>query len=314
MPDAPLTGEELAALARLLARLRGGDCRIAAHRVALRRRDYAVVLLTLADDPRALALKLAGPAAPLACPFDRTAAILRLVRQQTALPVPEALAHDMSYRDAPWRYLLATALPGQPWHLARRDWTNDERRDAWASLGRAVAALHTLHFPACGEIGADGAVLDGADYPDALAARARRRIADPDHAARFLALLAERHDLFAVAATATLSHEDLNPTNLLLARDPRDDRWHLTGLLDFDSAWAGAPESDLARLALWDGMTGPAFWAAYAPPRPLTPPEAERRLILQLLWCLEYAQPTARHHADTARLCAVLGLAPFSFA
>ncbi len=99
----------------------------------------------------------------------------------------------------------------------------------------------------------------------------------------------------------------------MVARDAATDRWHLTGLLDFDSAWAGSAESDLARLALWDGMSGEAFWSGYGLTRPLTPHEAERRLILQLLWCLEYAQPTPRHHADTARLCAALGVPPFTF-
>jgi hypothetical protein len=61
-------------------------------------------------------------------------------------------------------------------------------------------------------------------------------------------------------------------------------------------------------------MAGDEFWAAYGLDRPLTPHEEERRLILQLLWCLEYAAPTPRHHADTGRVCAALGLPPITFA
>lgn len=46
---------------------------------------------------------------------------------------------------------------------------------------------------------------------------------------------------------------------------------------------------------------------------PRAPGYAERRAMHQLLWCLEYAHPTRQHLADTARVCAALGLAPVSF-
>jgi aminoglycoside phosphotransferase (APT) family kinase protein len=279
----------------------------------LRRHHYPVVRATLADPALAVVVKLAGPAAPLACPFERTAAILRLVREQTTVPVPEVLAWDTAYGEWPWRYLIMGALPGVRWNVACRQWTPEAQRDAWAQLGDAVAVLHTLRFPACGEIGADGVVVAGEDYPAALAARARRRIADPGHAAHFLAVLEARAGLFAGAAAPCLSHEGLNPNNILFAQDTHSGRWHLSGLLDFDSAWAGSPESDLARLALWDGMTGNDFWVSYGLTRIMTPEEEERRLVLQLLWCLEYARPTPRHHADTGRVCAALGLSPITF-
>src|SRR3954467_15353432 len=90
----------------------GSGCRIAEHHVGIARPDYAVVLATLTDPALAVAVKLAGPTAPLACPFDRTAAILRLVRAQTAVPVPEALAWDATYREWPWRYLITTVSAG----------------------------------------------------------------------------------------------------------------------------------------------------------------------------------------------------------
>lgn len=310
----PLSPAELAGLTGLIRSVFGAACRIAAAQIALRRRDYLVALLTLDNPPHTVAVKLAGPVAPIACPFDRTAAILRLVREQTALPVPTVLACDVSYRDWPWRFLLTTALPGIRWSDARPHWSPDDQRDLWGELGQAVAALHGLHFPACGEIDPAGAVLDGAPYHAALAARAQRRIADPRHTETFLAVLADRADAFAtMTGPACLAHEDLNPTNLLVDRDKSSGRWHLSGILDFDSAWAGSTESDLARLALWTGMTSDEFWSSYDLTRPLIPDEQTRRLILQLLWCLEYAQPTAHHHTDTAHICTALGIAPITF-
>ncbi len=312
-PTAPLSAGELGELGGLCRTVFGSACREVEQCVVRRRRDYAVVIATLTRPSFPIAIKLAGPAAPLACPFERTAAILRLVRARTAVPVPEPLAQDVSYRDSRWRYAIMTALLGVPWYVARQRWTSAARRDAWAELGRAVAALHTITFPSCGEIGADGMVLDGQPYAAALAARADRRIADGRHRALFRRVIEERRELFAEAPAPCLSHEDLNPTNLLLALDARTERWRLSGLLDFDSAWAGNPESDLARLTLWQGMTGDPFWSAYGGGRPLTATETERRTVLQLLWCLEYAQPTARHHADTARSCTALGLPPILF-
>jgi aminoglycoside phosphotransferase (APT) family kinase protein len=310
---ASLTVAERDALEQLLRGVFGTAARLVVCHVTVRRHDYLVVLATLNLLAREIAIKLAGPDAPLACPFDRTATILRRVRAQTMLPVPEPLAHDCSAAAVPWRWSITTRLPGHRWSDVRRGWSASEHADAWAALGRAVAALHSLTFAAYGEIDATGAVSIGRPYAAALATRAALRIADRDHRARFVDLLAERADLFAARRAPSLSHDDLNPTNLLLLPDPHTERWELSGLLDFDSAWAGDRESDLARLALWDGMIGGPFWAAYGREGTLAPDEAERRLILQLLWCLEYAQPTARHHADTARICAALGLPTFTF-
>jgi len=38
-----------------------------------------------------------------------------------------------------------------------------------------------------------------------------------------------------------------------------------------------------------------------------------RRPLYQLLWCLEYADASAQHAADTVRVCAELGIAPITF-
>src|SRR5512140_194938 len=87
--------------------------------------------------------------------------------------------------------------------------------------------------------------------------------------------------------------------------------WRLATILDFDKAWAGHSESDLARLEFWRGMMGlefwpgsdfwPAsvFWSTYEQVHRLEPLYAQRRLIYQLFWCLEYARPTPEHLADT---------------
>jgi aminoglycoside phosphotransferase (APT) family kinase protein len=104
-----------------------------------------------------------------------------------------------------------------------------------------------------------------------------------------------------------LVHDDLHHANVVFTARAGD--CVLTGVLDWDKAWAGPGESDVARMAFWDDMTGPAFWQTYRAARPTTPGERERMLVHQLLWCLEYDVRTSRHLADTAAVCDRLGVA-----
>ncbi len=331
-----LSSSDYTYLTELARSIVGTRCGIADHHEVLSRTDYAVLTLTLEQPSMQVMVKLAGPRASLSCPFDRTAALNRLVRERTDIPTYEVLAADVSYASWPWRYLVTTVVPGMTWAEARPFLSPLALRDLYPQLGRAVAALHGIPFTRFGEpdanvtdpspgqrdaqgdgspgIGAEApsvAHRDGlaqrVDYIEALARRARSRIANPSHADLFVDLLHERAYLFAGVDGPALCHEDLNPTNLLVREDD-EGRWHLSGVLDFDSAWAGCPESDLARLELWEGMTGEGFFEAYRSTRTTAPGYAERRPLHQLQWCLEYASISLRHLADTQRVCDELGI------
>ena len=97
-----------------------------------------------------------------------------------------------------------------------------------------------------------------------------------------------------------LCHDDLHHGNLIFQASPSG--WRLAAVLDWDKTWAGPRESDVARMAFWDDMTGPGFWEVYRAEVPLTSAEQQRLPIYQLLWCLEYDDRSARHLADTAGL------------
>jgi aminoglycoside phosphotransferase (APT) family kinase protein len=300
-------------LAQLIKRTLGAQARIADYRVLKRDRDYLVFVAQLRSPSMLVSVKLAGPGATLACPFDRTAAILHLVHLQTDIPVPEVLAVDVSYEYWPWRYMIKSYLPGREWSALREGFSNRQLKQAYQQLGRAVAELHSIGLPSFGELTADGTVESGALYLSALAERAKRRIASAHHAQLFVNLLEEKADLFADISRASLCHEDLHGHNVLFSWE--NEHWRLAAILDFDSAWAGHHESDLARLQLWDGMTGAGFWEAYTEGHTLLEQYGERRLIHQLMWCLEYSAATSKHLADTKRICIALGLPPIeSFA
>ena len=177
-------------------------------------------------------------------------------------------------------------------------------------MGRAVRQLHSIHFPGFGELSANGTIVSNNAYLAALAERAKTRIKKTEHAALFCALLSERASLFRSVKQPGLCHEDLHKHNILF--DFRNERWQLSAILDFDSTWAGSYESDLARLELWRGMVGPGFWEGYGRQPEESVQYAERRLIHQLMWCLEYASPVPAHVADTRRICDALGLAPIN--
>ncbi len=306
-----LSKDDEAALGQIIRRTFGTGCRIEGYSMLARETDYTVLAARLAHPELELLVKLAGPRAPVPCPFDRTAAIYRLVRTHTTVPVSGVLAVDVSYREFPWRYMITTYLRGHTWAQVRPRLNATELRDAYWQLGQAVATLHTIELAGFGEIDPNGTVPFGSPYLQALAVRAQRRIAQARHAGRFLELLRERAHLFADVTTARLTHEDLHADNILFRYE--GGRWQLSGIVDFDSAWAGDPESDLARLELWRGMMGEGFPEAYAAVRPVAPGYLARRALYQLLWCLEYGRSTAQHIADTRHVCAALGLAPDTF-
>lgn len=301
-----LAPRDESALAELIRQTFGPACHMARYRLAKCEIDYSVVVAQLAQPELHVVVKLAGHMAALPCPFDRAAAINRLVRTHTNIPNSGVIAADVSYAHWPWRYMISTYVPGHTWMVVRSHLDGAQLRSAFRQIGEAAAILHGIPFPQFGEITPDGTVPFGAPYLPALAERVRRRVANPRHAELFLSLLRERAALFADVGEAHLTHEDLNPTNILFQHDKG--QWILSGILDFESAWAGCHESDLARLELWRGMAGDGFWEGYRSVRQAPPAYPIRRPLYQLLWCLEYGVATPQHRADTRAVCAGLGI------
>ena len=287
---------------RVLAEL-GSDTRIVNLRPLALSGDSAVLLVELAGAPGAVVCKL-GKAASSAIDLRRTARATSLARS-AGVPVGAVLAVDTSSRHGPWQYLLAEHLAGVEWRRVRPLLAAEELAAAHQEIATMVLALQTVRLPTFGEL--DGAAEPvGGNLVEALRRRAELRIRDPGHRAMFHRVLDQESDLLAAEpGPATLTHDDLHSANVLFGRD-RSGSWRLRGVLDWDKAWAGPAEADVARLAFWDDMTGPGFWQAYRAARPATAGEPRRALVYQLLWCLEYDSTTARHRADLAAVSAAL--------
>jgi Ser/Thr protein kinase RdoA (MazF antagonist) len=281
------------------------------HRVLRWRPGYAVFEASLHGPRLDVVLKVADPRLRPESSFERAASIMELVRNRALVPTAEVLAVDESATAWPWQYLVTSHVPGRTWAQVRAQLPRSEVGGLFHDLGCIVGQLHTVRFSCCGELGRDGMVEHGTGFIPALTHRARRRIPNPLHAALFAELLTARADLFAELVGGALCHEDLNPHNILVAE--HGGQWRVAAILDFESAWAGQAESDLARLELWRGMTGREFWTGYEAVVPVSSRYLERRALYQLLWCLEYARPTPEHNADTAQVCEALGIEAITF-
>ncbi len=297
--------EHLNLLRLLLKEKIGSGVEIVDYQIGNQRHDYLVVLVQLRSPAMEVVVKLAGPEAPYNYPFERTAVIHHLVAANTTITMPEIIAVDTSYRDWPWRYLIKTHVPGIEWHAVQPQMSAEQLPDAYRQIGNAVAQLHTIAFPAFGELSGEGQVEAGGSYLAVLQARANRLIKTERLRDYFSAVLIRYSHLFADVSTASLCHEDLHRYNILF--ENRQGQWRLTTILDFDKAWAGHRETDLARLDLWAGMTNEAFWQVYNAVWPVDSLYKQRRPIYQLLWCLEVAWPTTKHLADTRQVCQELG-------
>jgi aminoglycoside phosphotransferase (APT) family kinase protein len=261
------------------------------------RRDAAVMLV--ATEKRRLVVKVAGPRSEHRIAFERTATITALA-QRAGAPVPEILAADDSFRRSRWRYLVAEHIDGIPWRDVRPRLTSNQVVDAHRQIATALLAVQSVCLPAFGELDVSARPPAEQGVLAALHGRAVLRIRNERDRASFRQLLDREAGLFAADDVATLAHDDLHHGNVLFR--PEEDGWRLVGLLDWDKAWAGPAESDVARMMFWDYMTGPGFWEVYQAHVPTREGAARRALIYQLLWCLEYDDGSPRHAADTIRL------------
>jgi len=284
----------------------GSKVELVDYKIGNRHHNYLVLLAQLHHPSLEVVIKLAGPEAPIACPFDRTAALHHLVAAHTTISMPEVIAVDVSYQKWPWRYFIKAHVPGDEWAIARHQMNREQLSSAYRQIGNSVAQLHAIQFPAFGELATNGQVRTGHPYLAALRERASGFIKDARLRDYFFSVLNQYTHLFDDICTANLCHEDLHGHNILF--ENRQGQWHLTTILDFDKAWAGHRETDMARLDLWTGMVNEDFWRAYEAIHPIEPLYKQRRPIYQLFWCLEYARPTVEHLADTQQVCKELGV------
>lgn len=297
--------EHLIDILPLLRDVLGSAVEIQEYQIAKQQTDYLVLIATLRNPAMKVVIKLAGPDSSRPCTFNRSAALYKIISEQTSLKMPTILATDESYQKWAWRYSIFTWMPGQDFSTLYGRLKSVELRKVNGQIGAAVADLHNIRFPTYGEFCSDGIIQPFPTYREAILDRATRYIHSSRMRDFFLHALDRNARYFDGLSDARLTHEDLHPYNLLFDRVGNE--WRLSTIMDFDKAWAGSAESDLARMELWH-MTGVGFWQTYNAHHTLDSLYPYRRPIYQLFWCLEYADPTPEHLETTRQVCLELGL------
>jgi aminoglycoside phosphotransferase (APT) family kinase protein len=215
-----------------------------------------------------------GPSA-----VDIDAAVLRLVRG--LLPVPDVLEVRRPDPEAGTPGLLVTTfLPGERLDLLLPTLATEGRRSVGAELGAVLARLAQMPFLRAG-VFVDGDLRveplppeleDLVSFVESQrAGTALAEWATEDYDA-LRAVAARGQELLDAVDRTCLVHSDFNPKNLLV--DPESLR--VTGLLDWEFAYAGAPGADLGNLLRFDRE--PAFVEAVLGEYAARLPEDARRL------------------------------------
>ena len=166
------------------------------------------------------------------------------------VPMTRFLASDETRTRMPFRYTIATYLPGRQVMTFKDE---GDVGDLYRQMGEMLRKLHTVPVPGYGAFDADGLhdpVPTNIEYMNRRfthgIARFRHFGGDGALAQKLETIFAANADVMAESRGAVFAHDDFQPHNVLAERGA-DGRLHLTGLLDFGNARASDPVCDLAK-------------------------------------------------------------------
>ncbi len=180
--------------------------------------------------------------------------LLQLVA--SAVPAPTVLYTDpdATHFRLPW--MLMSWVEGVPLPEALASLSLEEAPSLAAALGATAAAIGALPFPTSGFFGPDLTISEPLDAPAEMTREQLRHLLfegrggerlGADLAARLWSQVAARvGELDALSGHVSLVHSDFRDSNLLVAR--KAGVWRVTGVLDWEFAFAGPSLFDLGSL------------------------------------------------------------------
>ncbi len=239
-------------------------------------------------------IKLHPPLPGFLASHEREVAALRCIGGGLAIPIPELLAGGAL---GPWRYFVATRLPGRPIDAVWDDLDRPTRADLATQLGHAIAELHAVDAAALAAV-----TEPWADFRPSQRARgmdpARRKGLTPERIAEVDDYLQRLDAIPEALGGSSVLHTEIGPSHVLV------DEGRITGLIDFGDATVGDPEYDIAPVGLFvtrgDAAAFRAFCVAYglddeALADPARPARLMRHALLHrygtLAWYLDVLAP-----------------------
>jgi len=262
----------------------------------------SVLRLDFDREPHSAVIKL-GASGERTFTYETRA--LEYLRKHTSLPCPAVYIEDSSAAEFPFAFLLLEILPGVslPWApLGRADRDRIDRE-----LAAVLLELHSHKRDTFGGISDDRGKEKWADVFLPRLHEVRRQVegrlpakvlGDVDRA------LSVAGDVMGDESSPSLIHGDIWATNIMVA--PRDDGWHLSGLIDPGAQYADI-EMELAYIEVF-ATAGRAFFETYTAQTPLRAGYALRRLFYWLHTYLIHVHIFGdQHYKDmTARVAAAI--------
>ncbi len=244
-----LTREQIADLARSAF---GEDCRVQEITECRGGMFSAIYRMRRLPEGDEIVLKVGvAPGAPLltyerdVMPTEVTC--LRMIGEQTAVPVPRVLAHDFTKRRIPSNYFFMTALEGVPLSGVSKQMPPEELRRVKADLGGYLAEIHRIKGPYYGYFTDDPAgqyhswkTAFTHMFAQLLDDGRARRIRLPY--ARIERAVERNADLLKGLTAPALVNYDCHEGNVLVRQ--AGGHWQITGILDLERAFWGDPIAD----------------------------------------------------------------------
>lgn len=176
--------------------------------------------------------------------LDREQRVLAMIRDR--VPVPKTIVYEGSSRLIPHEYVIQSYIPGESL-LAR--WPRADHAERASYMAQLAAILRRLHSVRLGGFGDPAHPRRGESWAALHARRASHALAVAREASNTEPELIEaveraltRDSTALIGGYPCVTHGDLHFGNIHVQRG------QISGLLDFERAWAAAPDWDLDQL------------------------------------------------------------------
>lgn len=254
------------------------------------------------NDGRRFVLKVAPPAEVEVLRYERDmmdaeVAVMRLVHQQTSVPLPELIHYDTSRRLLPSPFFLMTWVPGRSLKQLRASFRPEQQASIDGVIGGYLRQINAIRGASFGYLAPSA--LRFSRWSEAFSHMFENVLQDAEDKSivlprpynAFRALLLRLLPMLDAVPSPQLVHWDLWDSNVFI--DPAS--LQVTGLIDFERACWGDPLME-AQFML---NQPPSFFAHYGP-SPLAGPDAHlRRLLYNVyLFLITKVECSYRQYAD----------------